>query len=68
MIPEVIENGKNGFISNDEKELRSFLEKLLEDEDLRNEMGQEARNTIVSKFSEETFVKQWNILFDEVAK
>jgi hypothetical protein len=68
MIPEIIEHGKNGMISNDEKELRSFIEQLLEDEALRTRLGEAARETIVSRFSEETFVKQWNTLFDEVTR
>ena len=43
MIPEIIENGKNGLISNDPQELRGFLQLLLKDEDLAKELGDNAR-------------------------
>ena len=64
MIPTIIKNGVNGFISNDENELRGFLKLLLEDEKKRAELGQAARQTIVDLFSEDKFITQWNKLFD----
>jgi len=64
MIPEIIENGVNGFISNDEAELRSFTEDLLKDEKLRKSIGQKARETILEKFSEDKFINNWNKMFD----
>ena len=54
MIPEIIENGKNGLISNDPQELRGFLELLLKDKDLAKELGDNARKTIVEKYNLET--------------
>ena len=63
MIPEIIKNGYNGFISNDEKELRKYLELLITDETLRNELGKNARNTIIEKFSEQNFITSWNNIF-----
>lgn len=68
MIPEIIQNGINGFISNDEKELRSYIELLLSDEDLRKTLGQNARQTIEQKFSEKVFVDNWNALFNMAYK
>lgn len=64
MIPEIIENGVNGFISNDENELRSKIELLLNNKDLRKEMGQNARKTIEEKFPEHLFVQKWKDVFD----
>lgn len=63
MIPEVIQHGKNGFLSNDSNELRSFLELLMKDEKLASEMGQEARKTICEKYNLDRFVENWNNLF-----
>ena len=63
-IPYVIENGKNGFISNDENELRQYIELLLQDKDLRNELGKNAKQTINEKYSEEDFIIKWNSLLD----
>jgi glycosyltransferase involved in cell wall biosynthesis len=60
MIPEIIKNGYNGFISNDEKELRDFLMLLLEDPVKCEELGRNARKTIIERFSCEQFVNSWN--------
>lgn len=65
MIPSIITNGVNGFISNDENELRTYIFDLLSNEELRKKIGQQARETIKTKFSENNFVNNWNKLFDE---
>jgi len=64
MIPEIIKNGYNGFISNDENELKLYLNKLLNDENLRKEIGTNARETVQKEFSEDVFIKNWNDVFD----
>lgn len=64
MIPEIIKNGVNGFISNDENELRGFINDLLNDDDLNTKLGKAARQTILDKFSEDRFLTDWNELFD----
>jgi glycosyltransferase involved in cell wall biosynthesis len=66
MIPEIIQNGKNGFISNDEEELKSYVKMLLADEEMRKTLGKEARNTILEKFSQDTFINNWNNVFDTI--
>ena len=63
MIPEIIEHGKNGLISNDPNELREFLEMLIKDKDLANKLGQEARKTICEEYNLQSFVDNWNNLF-----
>ena len=68
MIPEIIENGVNGFISNDEQELKEMLVQLLNDEDLAKKLGEAARKTIVEDFSEDRFIEQWDKLFRLVSK
>ncbi len=67
MIPEVIEDGVNGFISNDESVLRDRLNLLLNDKDLARKMGEKARETIVSKLSMDKFVASWNAVFDKAS-
>ncbi len=67
MIPEVIENGVNGFLTNNEKEMREYLELLLKDEDLAKKLGKAARETILRDFSVERFTREWNETFEEVA-
>jgi len=68
MIPEIIENGKNGYMSNDPKELRSFVDKLLADESLAEEIGNNARETILKEFSIEEFVENWKKVFYACAR
>ena len=68
MIPEIIENLVNGFMSNDENELKQFIEQLLGDEDLRNKMGEAARQTTLDQFSEEKFINNWNTIFDKACE
>lgn len=63
MIPEIIEHGVNGMISNDESELRSYIEQLLSDKSLREKIGRAARETILNKFTEESFLNNWNKIF-----
>ena len=67
-IPNIIEHESNGFMSNDEQELRSYIEKLFNDPDLAKEMGEKARKTIEEKFSESRFVVEWNNIFDNTYK
>lgn len=64
MIPEVIENGVNGFLSNDEEELKGYIKKLINEPETAAKMGQAARQTIIEKFSEESFINNWNEIFD----
>jgi len=55
-IPEVIINGKTGFVAKNERELRSYAKKLVEDKKLRKKMGKKAL-----KFSK-------NFRWDEITK
>lgn len=66
MIPEIVKNGVNGFITNDEKEMRGYIELLLKDEKLRQQLGENARKTIITDFSMEKFVSNWNNLFKKM--
>lgn len=60
MIPEIINNEVNGFISNDIDELKLFLNKCLNDESLCKKIGNNARETIVKNFSLDKFTNRWN--------
>ena len=64
MIPEIIENGVNGYISNNEEDLKGYIKELLDDPSLAVKMGQAARETILEKFSEDKFINNWNEVFD----
>jgi len=63
MIPEVIEHGVDGFITNDEQEMKEHLKYLLENPQQAKEMGSRARKKIQEKFNEESFINNWNNIF-----
>jgi len=63
MIPEIIEHGKNGLMSNNPEELRGLLVKLLEDEDMAKELGKNAQNTIKERYNLAQFLNNWDNLF-----
>ena len=64
MIPEIVRHEENGLISNDEGELKEYINRLMQDEELRKRLGEAARKTIVEDFSEEKFINSWNKIFD----
>lgn len=66
MIPEVIKNGVNGFISNNEDELRNYIDILSKDAGLRNKLGMQAQQTIKDMFPCDQFIKKWNKVFDTI--
>ena len=68
MIPEIIENGVNGFISNNPEELKHYLVDLLNDENLAKEIGKNARKTITEKHSASKFVNRWNEVLESSSK
>lgn len=65
-IPNIIKNGENGFMSNNESELRKYIEMLLNEPEMAITMGKFARKTILEKFSEERFINEWNTIFDKI--
>lgn len=65
MIPEIIENGVNGFISTNEDKLKEYINMLISDPALRKTIGNNARKTIETKFSEQEFINEWNLIFDK---
>ena len=62
-IPEIIQHGKNGFLfpPRDHKALARLLLNLLEQRDLLQKVGQEARKTVLDRF---TIAKQAQALED----
>jgi tetratricopeptide (TPR) repeat protein len=60
-----IKDGVNGFISNDITYLRKWTKVLLEDASLAKEMGNEARKTVETLFSQSAFLQKWDRIFHE---
>jgi glycosyltransferase involved in cell wall biosynthesis len=68
MIPEVIQHGKNGLVSDDPSELRGFLESLLKDKDRARELGNNAAQTIKERYNLNRFIKSWDDHFKNTIK
>lgn len=68
MIPEVIEHGVNGLLAKDPAEMRSHLQLLLGDASLRKTLGENARQTVLERFSMGKFVSAWDGVFHRAAK
>ena len=63
-IPRII-NGQNGFCSNDISDLTNKIVEIVNNQEKASAMGDEARKTIVEKFSLESFILNWNEVFDK---
>jgi hypothetical protein len=66
MIPEIVKDGVNGFISNDEDYLRMRLQWCLSNPEEAAKIGQAARETIVERFSLDGHLTKWDNIFKEV--
>lgn len=64
-IPEFFEHEKNCLMSNNEKELRKYLEVLLSNDKLADELGYNAHLMIKEKCSTERFIKEWDDLLTD---
>lgn len=65
---EIVEDGKNGFLVDKVGDVQAMADRicqLIENETLRRQMGEKARQ-MVQRFSVETIRKQWMDLFDSI--
>lgn len=65
MIPEVIQDGYNGFLCSTADEMKEKLELLHSDPSLVKTLGENARDTIESKYNIGRFCDNWNKIFME---
>ena len=65
---EYIENGVNGYCSNDMEELIQYLEQLYADPKLVRSIGSKGRETAQSLFHLDQFQAQWDELLHEVCE
>jgi hypothetical protein len=65
-IPRIIENGVNGFVSDDINELRADIGKLLEDQELARKIGAAGRETAIKLFSKDIARTNWANFFDSL--
>lgn len=64
-IPDYIQDGHNGFLVKDAREMRDRAQLLLIDEELREEMSKNAVQTIKEKCSISRFVNEWQQVFEK---
>lgn len=67
MVPEVIEDGVNGFLCPDPQQMKRRLQEILSNPEGYQAIRQEARRTIVERFSLSVYVNHWNELLQHAA-
>jgi len=65
-MPTVVEDGVSGIVHTDVDWLIDGMRILLKDAGLAREMGQQARQVALERFSIERFVRDWDAVFSEV--
>jgi len=68
MMPEFIENGVNGFITNDAKSMREYLVELISNPEMGKKIGEAGRQTVIQKFGQQRFVDEWNEVLLKTSK
>ena|SRR3990167_10210872 len=58
-IPDIIENGVNGFISNNIDDLRTAVAQLRDNHELARKIGEAGRQTAIKLFGKEKIKEQW---------
>ena len=66
-VNELVKDGVNGFLVKDVDEFADKLNTLIEDENLRKNMGAEARK-IAEKYAPDSIMQQWEDLMNSVVK
>jgi glycosyltransferase involved in cell wall biosynthesis len=63
---EIIENGKNGFLAGTETEWIEQISRLIENKELRLQLGKEGRKTIENKYSVNVFKEKYVSYLNEI--
>lgn len=67
-LKDLIVDGVNGFIVDTDDQAIKLIKHLIENESLRREVGQRARETVLSRFSFVSYKNSWNELLNSVVK
>lgn len=67
-MPSFIEDGVNGFITNDPKVMRDRLQQLINEPELGKKIGEAGRQTIIKQFGQQQFLDEWNKAFKKVSE
>lgn len=66
-IKEIIRHGFNGFLAKDIKELKGYIQDLLNDKDMRYQLGCQARETITEQYPMKKFTEKWRAALRKTA-
>jgi len=68
MMPDIIKHGHNGllFPANKPEKGLELIKQLMEDEDMAEELGKNARKTMEAHFDISRFIDDWNSVFEKV--
>jgi len=61
ILTDIIEDGVNGFITNDIEKMKKNINQLIDDPILSKRLGSQARKTIKNKFNIDNFCNIWNV-------
>jgi glycosyltransferase involved in cell wall biosynthesis len=59
-IPDIIQNGVNGYIANSSDEMRGYIQVLLEDFATAQRISEAGRKTAIQLFGKQTIMQQWS--------
>lgn len=65
-VTQIIKNGVNGFVSEDKKELRGYIEELLHNPELAKQIGDEGRKTAIELFGKSVIIEKWRSFFNKL--
>lgn len=61
-IPDIIQNGVNGYVTDDPQQARKYIQALLDDHNLAKRIGAMGRERAISLFGKDTIQLQWKEL------
>lgn len=64
-IPYLIQNGENGFVSDDIDELRMYMNQLLKDDSLAKKISINGRNSAIRHFNKDMIAASWKEFLGE---
>lgn len=65
-IPDIIQNGVNGYISDDVRILRKYIKSLMRHYQLTQAISEEGRATAIQYFGKEKIKEQWREFFEDL--
>ncbi len=67
-VHEIIQDGVNGFWSDNIEELKARIQLLLDNEELARTIGQAGRETAIKLFGKQTIMEQWRLFLEKITE